>query len=121
LIGRSTIPILSPEELYERTGDVPNVIFTCGVIYEEKEGYLKIYYGAADTAICLGTGKVKDLIESCLTSAYIICQTCGRSIMQQALYANVRYRDKEYPVCCHKCMQAFEKNPERYITHAPRS
>lgn len=121
LIGRSTIPILSPQELYERTGDVPNVIFTCGVIYEETEGELRIYYGAADTAICIGIAKVKDLIGSCLTPAYITCQTCGRSIMRQALHANVRYKDKEYPVCCHKCMQAFEKNPELYIKHIPKT
>jgi predicted GH43/DUF377 family glycosyl hydrolase/YHS domain-containing protein len=120
LIGRSTIPVLSPQEPYERTGDVPNVIFTCGVIYEKEAGELKIYYGAADTAICLGIAKTEDLIESCLMPPYYIsCQVCGRLIMQQALYANVRHDGKDYPICSHQCMRLFESNPELYAKRAP--
>jgi len=69
LIGRSKIPIISPRELYERTGDVPNVIFTCGAILEEN-GEVKLYYGAADTCICVGTCQLEDLIESCRSSLY---------------------------------------------------
>jgi len=65
LIGRSKIPILSPKEYYERTGDVPNVIFTCGVIPED-DGEVKIYYGAADTCICVATCQLQDLLSSCL-------------------------------------------------------
>lgn len=41
--------------------------------------------------------------------------------MQQALYANVKYKGKEYPVCCHRCMEAFEKNPDEYIKHVPKT
>ncbi len=67
LIGRSRIPIISPREMYERTGDVPNVIFTCGAIVEDNEE-VKIYYGAADTCICVATCKLNDLIESCRSS-----------------------------------------------------
>lgn len=66
LIGRSQIPIISPAEIYERTGDVPNVIFTCGAIVEDNEE-VKIYYGAADTCICVATCQLQDLIESCLS------------------------------------------------------
>jgi len=64
LIARSDIPILSPKEIYERTGDVPNVVFTCGAILED-DGEVKIYYGAADTNICLATSTIEDLIASC--------------------------------------------------------
>ena len=62
LIGRSEEPILSPTEYYERVGEVPNVVFTCGAILE-KEGEIKIYYGAADTSICIVTAHVDDLLS----------------------------------------------------------
>ena len=65
LIGRSQAPILSPKENYERTGDVPNVIFTCGAIVEDN-GEVKIYYGAADTCICVATASLQDLIDCCV-------------------------------------------------------
>jgi len=64
LIGRSNIPIISPKEYYERTGDVPNVVFTCGLVVEDN-GEVKIYYGAADTSICVATCRLQDLIDNC--------------------------------------------------------
>ena len=66
LIGRSLAPILSPSEQYERTGDVPNVVFTCGAVYEKAEGEVKIYYGASDTVICIGVAKIEDLLINCM-------------------------------------------------------
>jgi len=63
LIGRSKEPILSPSEYYERVGDVPNVVFTTGAILE-KNKEVKIYYGAADTCICLATAHIDDLISA---------------------------------------------------------
>ncbi|KPJ62648.1 MAG: hypothetical protein AMS15_03275 [Planctomycetes bacterium DG_23] len=64
LIGRSGPAILSPREPYERTGDVPNVVFTCGAVMEEN-GEVRIYYGAADTCICVATASLHDLIDCC--------------------------------------------------------
>jgi predicted GH43/DUF377 family glycosyl hydrolase len=64
IIGRSEEPILSPTEEYERIGDVPNVVFTCGAILE-KDGEVKIYYGACDTHICLATAHIDDLLSLC--------------------------------------------------------
>ncbi len=57
--------ILEPETEYERTGYVPNVVFTCGAV-PEPDGMLKIYWGAADTVMCAGTANINDLIERCL-------------------------------------------------------
>ncbi|MFO8054441.1 MAG: glycoside hydrolase family 130 protein [Bacteroidales bacterium] len=57
--------ILQPEELYERTGYVPNVVFTCGAVPED-DGTIKIYWGAADTVMCVGTVKIDDLVSHCL-------------------------------------------------------
>lgn len=65
VIARSAVPILSPREIYERVGDVGNVVFACGVILED-DGMVKLYYGASDTHICVGTAKVTDIIDACL-------------------------------------------------------
>lgn len=65
VICRSAIPILSPKEYYERVGDVNNVVFSCGAILEDDGIELKIYYGASDTSICLGTANVNELMQFC--------------------------------------------------------
>ena len=64
VLCRSAVPILTPREYYERVGDVGNVVFSCGAILEDG-GKLKIYYGAADTCICLGFADVAELIDRC--------------------------------------------------------
>lgn len=65
VLARSAVPILSPRELYERVGDVGNVVFACGAVLED-DCTLKLYYGASDTHICVGTTKITDLIDKCL-------------------------------------------------------
>jgi predicted GH43/DUF377 family glycosyl hydrolase len=64
VLSRCAVPILTPREYYERVGDVGNVVFSCGAVLEDG-GKLKIYYGAADTCICLGFADMDDLIERC--------------------------------------------------------
>ncbi len=63
VLGRSLQPLLSPREDYERIGDVGNVVFACGAIIED-DGETKLYYGGADTAICVATGHIDDIIAS---------------------------------------------------------
>jgi predicted GH43/DUF377 family glycosyl hydrolase len=65
VLCRTAIPILSPREYYERVGDVNNVVFSCGAILEDDGHSLKIYYGASDTSICLGTANVNKLMQFC--------------------------------------------------------
>ena len=65
VLGRAAIPILTPREYYERVGDIGNVVFSCGAIFEEHTREVKMYYGAADTCICVGTAKLDALIERC--------------------------------------------------------
>lgn len=67
VLGRSNIPILSPREVYERIGDVGNLVFSCGVLLENDDE-LKVYYGASDSCICLGTCSLADVVELCLLS-----------------------------------------------------
>jgi predicted GH43/DUF377 family glycosyl hydrolase len=59
--------VLAPHESYERTGDVPNAIFPCGVIHDPDTAELRIYYGAADTTICLATASLDDVLNTVLT------------------------------------------------------
>jgi predicted GH43/DUF377 family glycosyl hydrolase len=61
LIARSDSWVLAPEEPYERSGDVGNVVFPCGWIVDEKRD-VRIYYGAADTSTCLATANLEDLV-----------------------------------------------------------
>ncbi|MGM0531031.1 MAG: glycoside hydrolase family 130 protein [Bacteroidota bacterium] len=65
ILGIADNWILEPEELYETTGYVPNVVFTCGAVPEE-DGSLKIYWGAADSVMCMGEAQISDLVELCL-------------------------------------------------------
>ncbi len=60
VLKRQAEPILEPETPWEREGDVPNVVFTCGALLEDD--VLKVYYGAADKVIGLATGKVRDFL-----------------------------------------------------------
>ena len=65
IIGVSDTWILQPEQPYELTGYVPNVVFTCGAVPED-DGTVKIYYGGADTVMCVGSALISDLLERCL-------------------------------------------------------
>lgn len=60
--------ILQPEEPYEITGYVHNVVFTCGAVPED-DGTLKLYWGGADTVMCVGTANIAELVELCLTNS----------------------------------------------------
>jgi predicted GH43/DUF377 family glycosyl hydrolase len=68
VIGVSDNWILQPEAPWEVSGYVHNVVFTCGTIPEE-DGTLKIYWGGADTVMCVGTANIKELIELCINSS----------------------------------------------------
>jgi predicted GH43/DUF377 family glycosyl hydrolase len=67
IIGVGDNWILQPEEPYEITGYVHNVVFTCGAVPEE-DGTLKLYWGGADTVMCAGTANINDLVDLCLSN-----------------------------------------------------
>jgi beta-1,4-mannooligosaccharide/beta-1,4-mannosyl-N-acetylglucosamine phosphorylase len=77
VIGRCRGNILEPREPYELSGQVPNVVFPSGMIVEEfdAEGFalasspVKVYYGAADTAVGLAVTTVGELLEAATESA----------------------------------------------------
>lgn len=55
--------ILSPQEIYECVGDVPNVVFPCAALADSATGRIAIYYGAADTVTCLAYAYVDELVD----------------------------------------------------------
>ena len=62
VVKRGVNAILSPREDYERIGDVPNVCFASGAVINA-QGNINIYYGAADTYICVASCTMKELFE----------------------------------------------------------
>ncbi len=54
--------LLSPTETYERIGDVGNVVFPCGAILRRPADQIDLYYGAADTTVCMASVALSDLL-----------------------------------------------------------
>jgi len=65
IIGVGDNWILQPEEVYEITGYVHNVVFSCGAV-PEPDGTVKIYWGGADKVMCVGTAEIEALVNLCL-------------------------------------------------------
>ncbi|HRX81244.1 MAG TPA: glycoside hydrolase family 130 protein [Pirellulaceae bacterium] len=65
IIGVGDSWILQPEDSWEITGYVHNVVFSCGAV-PEPDGTVKIYWGGADTVMCVGEAKIAELVDLCL-------------------------------------------------------
>lgn len=62
VLARTQEPIMEPVMPYEQDGFFPNVIFTCGALYED--GKVKIYYGAADTCMAYAELSLEQILSS---------------------------------------------------------
>ncbi len=60
--------VLAPLASYERIGDVPNTVFPCGLVHDETCDEIRLYYGAADTSICVATAQLGDLLAAVLAA-----------------------------------------------------
>ncbi len=77
VLGRSRNNILEPRELYELTGQVPNVVFPSGLIAQDVDSagfaaldsQVRLYYGAADTVVGLAHASISELLSACVESA----------------------------------------------------
>jgi len=61
IIATTKVPILTPQEYYEKVGHVENVVFPSGATL--KEDILEIYYGGADTFCCKAEINIHDLLD----------------------------------------------------------
>ena len=57
VLARPDTPVFAPELEWEKTGQVPNVVFVEGLVREEKRWL--IYYGGADKYVGVATAAVK--------------------------------------------------------------
>ena len=60
--------IMAPLASYERIGDVPNVVFPCGLLHDTASDEIRLYYGAADSSICLATARLAELLSAVLAA-----------------------------------------------------
>jgi beta-1,4-mannooligosaccharide/beta-1,4-mannosyl-N-acetylglucosamine phosphorylase len=63
VLARGRDYLLSPQVLYEQVGDVPNVVFPCAALVDHESDRISVYYGAADTVVCLAHGHVSEIID----------------------------------------------------------
>lgn len=63
VIYRASDYLLTPEQPYECSGFVPNVVFPCAALTERESGKIAIYYGAADTCTALCFCYAQDLVD----------------------------------------------------------
>jgi len=61
VLARSDEWVFGPEAPYERTGDVPGVVFPTGWITDD-DGSVRMYYGAADSTVAVATASLADLV-----------------------------------------------------------
>lgn len=62
-LSRGQSWMFGPEAPYELVGDVSNAIFPCGYTIAEDGDTIRMYYGAADTSICVAEGSIKEMLE----------------------------------------------------------
>jgi len=58
---RSDEWVLGPREVYERQGDVEQVVFPCGWVLSDDE--VRLYYGASDTAVAVATASLRQVLD----------------------------------------------------------
>jgi predicted GH43/DUF377 family glycosyl hydrolase len=68
VIGIADEWILAPQDPWELTGYVHNVVFCCAAVAED-DGSVKIYWGGADTVMCAGTARLDDLVDLCINNS----------------------------------------------------
>jgi predicted GH43/DUF377 family glycosyl hydrolase len=60
--ARSREWLFGPDAHYERIGDVDQVVFSCGWQLLDDGDTIRMYYGAADTSICVATASLSALL-----------------------------------------------------------
>lgn len=63
VLGRTGDWVFGPKEPFERSGDVPGVVFPTGWILDEDGDTVRLYYGAADTVIGVATASLRALLR----------------------------------------------------------
>ncbi|MBN2455210.1 MAG: hypothetical protein JXB29_01530 [Sedimentisphaerales bacterium] len=67
VLRRSSEWVLGPSAVYERIGDVSDVVFPTGATVQKETDQLNLYYGAADCAVAVATARLSDLLNYIMT------------------------------------------------------
>lgn len=70
VIARGNEWVFGPTAPYERTGDVSDVVFPCGWVQGDDPDQVRLYYGAADSTVCVADASVSELLE------HVLCHPC---------------------------------------------
>ena len=62
VLSRTADPIFEPVEKYEKEGEVPNVVFSCGQVV--RGDTLFLYYGGADKVIGVATASLSRILAA---------------------------------------------------------
>lgn len=62
VIARTADPIFEPEEPYEKEGEIPNVVFPCGVVV--RGDTVCMYYGGADKVVGVATASLSRIMKA---------------------------------------------------------
>lgn len=62
VLARTADPVFEPLEKYEKEGEIPNVVFSCGAVVRGDTVYL--YYGAADRVIGVATASLAHMLDA---------------------------------------------------------
>jgi beta-1,4-mannooligosaccharide/beta-1,4-mannosyl-N-acetylglucosamine phosphorylase len=62
VVARSSRYLLAPHVPYEQVGDVQNVVFPCAALVDERADRLTIYYGGADTVVCMAHAHLSEVL-----------------------------------------------------------
>jgi beta-1,4-mannooligosaccharide/beta-1,4-mannosyl-N-acetylglucosamine phosphorylase len=62
VLARGSRYLLAPHVPYEQVGDVPNVVFPCAALVDEQADRLTIYYGGADTVVCMAHAHLSEVL-----------------------------------------------------------
>ena len=61
ILSRAKLPFLRVKESYEKIGTVPNIVFPSGALIKNSE--LLVYYGGADTTICVAKESLENVLK----------------------------------------------------------
>ena len=63
VLHRTMAYLLAPAAPYELAGDVPDVVFPCAALHDLEQDKVSVYYGAADTTVCMAFGRISEIID----------------------------------------------------------
>lgn len=67
VIARGNEWVFGPDAPYERLGDVSDVVFPCGWVQGDDPDQIRLYYGAADSTVCVADASLSELVDHVLT------------------------------------------------------